>query len=135
MTTTNVGADDAPWVDGNALAGPLGEIIGTDLTVAEITCAGCRTTRPLAAMRVFDRAPGVVARCPGCEDVVMRVVRTTSRVLVDLRGSLVLSFPAPTCLSARNPPLARANIVWPGHASRLTPPGSPEPGGVDVRSD
>ncbi len=96
MSTTNVGADDAPWVDGNALAGPLGEIMGTDLTVAEFTCAGCRTTRPLAAMRVFDRAPGLVARCPDCEDVVMRVVRTTSRNLVDLRGSLVLSLPVPT---------------------------------------
>ncbi|MBQ0907078.1 hypothetical protein KBX63_34910, partial [Micromonospora sp. U21] len=77
MSSTNVTADDAPWVDGNALAGPLGEIIGTDPTVAELTCAGCRTTRPLAAMRVFDRAPGLVARCPDCEDVVMRVVRTT----------------------------------------------------------
>lgn len=95
MTTTDVGTDDAPWVDGNALAGPLGEILGTDLTVAELTCAGCGTTRPLAAMRVFDRAPGLVARCPDCEGVVMRVVRTTDRGLVDLRGSLVLSLPAP----------------------------------------
>ncbi|GAA5014543.1 DUF6510 family protein [Actinopolymorpha pittospori] len=96
MTTTNLGADDAFWVDGNALAGPLREVMGTDLTLAELTCAGCRTTRPLAAMHVFDRAPGLVARCPGCEDVVMRVVRTTDRVLVDLRGSLVLSLPVPT---------------------------------------
>ncbi|MEU4366604.1 DUF6510 family protein [Micromonospora chersina] len=95
MSTTSVGADDAAWVDGNALAGPLSEIMGTDLTVAELTCAGCRTTRPLAAMRVFERAPGLVARCPGCEDVVMRVVRTAGRFLVDLRGSLVLSLPVP----------------------------------------
>lgn len=79
MPTTDVGADDRPWVDGNALAGPLGEIIGADLTVAELTCAGCRMTRPLAAMRVFDRAPGLVARCPGCENVVMRLVRTADR--------------------------------------------------------
>ncbi|MGC4795899.1 DUF6510 family protein [Micromonospora saelicesensis] len=96
MLTVHVEADDAPWVDGNALAGPLGEIMGTDLTVAELTCAGCRTTRPLAAMRVFDRAPGLVARCPGCEDVVMRVVRMTGRVLVDVRGSLIVSLPVPT---------------------------------------
>lgn len=60
-----------------------------------LTCAGCRTTRPLAAMRVFDRAPGLVARCPGCEDVVMRVVRTAGRFLVDLHGSLALSLPVP----------------------------------------
>lgn len=50
MSTTNVGADDAPWADGDALAGPLGEIMGTDLTVAEPTCAGCRTTRPLGVL-------------------------------------------------------------------------------------
>ena len=93
MSTTNPGAN-ATWVDGNALAGPLSEIIGTDLTVAELTCAGCRTTRPLAMMHVFDRAPGLVARCPGCDAVVMRVVRTADRVLIDLRGSLVLSLPA-----------------------------------------
>jgi len=95
MSTTNIGTD-TPWVDGNALAGPLSEIMGADLTVAELTCARCRTTRPLAAMHVFDRAPGLVARCPGCQDVVMRVVRTADRVLIDLRGSLVLSLPAPT---------------------------------------
>ncbi|MFD0782449.1 DUF6510 family protein [Micromonospora azadirachtae] len=96
MSTISVGAEDAAWVDGNVLAGPLREVMGTDLTVAELTCAECRTTRPLAAMRVFDRAPGLVARCPGCEEVVMRVVRTAGRVLVDLRGSLLLSLPVPT---------------------------------------
>ncbi|MEV6374744.1 DUF6510 family protein [Micromonospora musae] len=96
MSTINGGGDDAAWVDGNALAGPLGEIMGTDLTVAELTCAGCRTTRPLAAMRVFDRAPGLVARCPGCEAVVLRLVRTADRALVDLRGALLLSIPMPT---------------------------------------
>jgi hypothetical protein len=95
MSTTNIGAD-TPWLDGNALAGPLGEIIGTDLTVAELTCARCRTTRPLATMHVFDRAPGLVARCPACGEVVMRMVHTPQRVLIDLRGSLVLSLPAPT---------------------------------------
>ena len=95
MSTTNAGSD-TPWLDGNALAGPLREIIGTDLTVAELTCAGCWTTRPLATMHVFYRAPGLVARCPGCDDVVMRVVHTSDRVLIDLRGSLVLSLPAPT---------------------------------------
>ena len=88
-------ADDAPWSDGNTLAGPLGEAIGTDPTVAELTCAACGTARPLAAMRVYGRVPGLIARCPACENIVMRVVRTSSRVLLDLRGSLTLSLPAP----------------------------------------
>ena len=96
MTTTNVGADDAPWVDGNALAGPLGEIIGTDPHRCRNHLRRLPDDPSAGRDARFDRAPGVVARCPGCEDVVMRVARTTSRVLVDLRGSLVLSLPAPT---------------------------------------
>jgi hypothetical protein len=101
MSTTNDGAN-APWVDGNALAGPLGEIIGTDLTSAELTCVGCRTTNPLAKMHVFDRAPGIVARCPNCAGVVMRIVHTPDRVRIDLRGALVLSLVASESVSSNN---------------------------------
>ena len=42
-----------------------------------------------ATMRVFDRAPGLVARCPDCDDVVMRMVRTADRVLIDSAGGMV----------------------------------------------
>jgi hypothetical protein len=68
-------ADAVAFVDG-----PTGFVE----TVAD-PCGGCRTARPPTAMHVFDRACGLVARWPGCADVVMCVVRTSYRVLVDLR--------------------------------------------------
>ncbi|HET6533122.1 MAG TPA: DUF6510 family protein, partial [Actinoplanes sp.] len=40
-------------------------------------------------------APGLVGRCPGCEDVVLRVVRTPDRMVLDLRGTVRLELPLP----------------------------------------
>jgi hypothetical protein len=74
------------YVDGNGLAGALREVFAVDLTTATGTCAGCGSVRPMAETRVYDRAPGLVARCPGCEAVLLRVVRTPERVFLDLRG-------------------------------------------------
>jgi Family of unknown function (DUF6510) len=58
-----------PWSDGSALAGPLQGLIGHDVTAAVGRCGGCGRTGPMAQVWVFDRAPGVVARCPTCERV------------------------------------------------------------------
>lgn len=79
--------------DGNALAGPLGEVFAVDLTAATCTCAGCGRAGPVAALRVYTRAPGLVARCSGCEDVVLRLVRTPDAAYLDLRGSVSLRIP------------------------------------------
>src|SRR6266540_1055543 len=59
------------WVDGNALAGPLQEVFSVDVTAAVARCDGCGRTGPIAEARVYDRAPGLVARCPGCDLVVV----------------------------------------------------------------
>jgi len=77
---------DAP-VDGNALAGMLLEALGADLTASEVTCAGCSRTRVVADLVVYDRGPGVTARCRGCGDVVLRVARIRSELVVDIRGT------------------------------------------------
>jgi hypothetical protein len=75
------------YVDGNGLAGALREVFAVDLTAAMGTCAGCGSVRAMAETRVYDRArPCLVARCPGCEAVLLRVVRTPERVFLDLRG-------------------------------------------------
>jgi hypothetical protein len=49
----------------------------------------------MAEARVFDRAPGVVARCPGCDQVLVRLVRDRGRAWLDLRGLTYLQLPAP----------------------------------------
>ena len=57
-------------VDGNALAGDLREIFAVDLTVATGQCAGCGYRGSVATLRVYQNAPGIVARCPHCEETI-----------------------------------------------------------------
>lgn len=85
------------YVDGNALAGPLSELFAADLTAATGRCAHCGQTGAVAGLRVFDRGPGLVARCSGCGEVVLRLVRTPDAAWLDLTGmrNLRVSLPTP----------------------------------------
>jgi hypothetical protein len=49
----------------------------------------------VAKLRVWGRAPGLVARCPSCDDVVLRLVRGPERAWLDLRGATSLQIPMP----------------------------------------
>ena len=83
------------WTDGNALAGRLQDIVRVDITTAIGRCTGCGRTAPMAEVRVFDHAPGVVARCPTCDQVLLRLVRDRGRAWLDLRGLSYLQLPVP----------------------------------------
>ena len=50
-------------LDGNAIAGALYDVYGEDMTAAIGRCTVCGATGPLAELRVYTRAPGMVARC------------------------------------------------------------------------
>ena len=63
-------------LDGNAIGGLLGELFGAEMTIAVSTCDGCGQVDVVAELAVYTRAPGVVVRCPGCDGVLMRIVRT-----------------------------------------------------------
>jgi ribosomal protein S27E len=89
MTSSN------PWTDGTALAGPLHDLFRVDVTTAIVRCNGCGRTGPMAELRVFDHAPGVVGRCPTCEQVLLRLVRGPGRAWLDLRGLTYLQLPVP----------------------------------------
>ena len=82
-------------VDGNAMAGDLSEIFAVDVTAARFLCAGCTHSGAVATLMVWPHSPGLVARCPNCEDVVLRVVRAPDRVFLDLRGATRLELPLP----------------------------------------
>ncbi|ROT29875.1 hypothetical protein EF879_19130 [Micromonospora sp. HM5-17] len=82
-------------LDGNMLAGPLAEVFAVDLTTATGRCASCGRTGPVAGLRVYAHAPGVVARCPACEAVMLRLVRTPTNAWLDLRGAAYLRVPMP----------------------------------------
>ena len=44
---------------------------------------------------MYAHAPGLVARCPGCDEVVLRLVRAPDRAWLDLRGMVALEIPMP----------------------------------------
>jgi hypothetical protein len=84
------------YEDGNTLAGPLSEVFAVDVTAATVRCVHCGATGPVATLRVYSRAPGLVARCPGCEEVILRLVQTPDATWLDLRGTVSLRIPATT---------------------------------------
>jgi uncharacterized protein DUF6510 len=73
-------------LDGNAIGGVLGEVFGLELTTALSTCDGCGKHDVVAELAVYVRCPGIVVRCPACDNVLMRIVRTPERYVLDLRG-------------------------------------------------
>lgn len=81
------------YLDGNAAAGALGEVFAVDITAASARCGGCGRTGAFAEVRVWIDAPGLVARCPGCDDVLMRVVKTDTDTYLDLQGLSYLKLP------------------------------------------
>nr|WP_281400078.1 DUF6510 family protein [Actinomadura catellatispora] len=42
--------------------------------------------QPSTRLRLYKRAPGLVARCPACEEVVLRMVRRPEAAWLDMRG-------------------------------------------------
>jgi NAD-dependent SIR2 family protein deacetylase len=79
------------YVDGNAAAGDLSKIFAVDVTAAEGQCAHCGATKRFADAHIYMQSPGIVARCPVCEHVLLRLVNVRQRVLLDLRGMTYLS--------------------------------------------
>jgi hypothetical protein len=84
------------YVDGNALGGDLREIFAVEMTTATGRCAACGYTGAVGTLRVYQHAPGPVARCPNCEEVVLRMVRGPDRAWLDLRGTMNLEIPLPS---------------------------------------
>jgi hypothetical protein len=82
-------------VDGNQLAGPLRDVFSFDVTTATGTCCGCGRQAPLAEVDVYTHAPGLVARCRSCGQVLLRLVHGPGRVWLDMQGlrSLELVIP------------------------------------------
>jgi hypothetical protein len=61
-------------LDGNAIAGDLFEVFGTEMTTALGACAHCRAVAQIAELAVYLRGPGRVVRCRNCGNVVMVMV-------------------------------------------------------------
>ena len=85
----NSNIDD--YLDGNAAAGELSKIFAMDITGAVGKCVHCGATKRFAEAHLYLDAPGLVARCPVCEQVLLRLVNVRQRVLLDVRGMTYLS--------------------------------------------
>jgi Zn finger protein HypA/HybF involved in hydrogenase expression len=82
--------------DGNTLAGALSEVFAIEVTTAAGRCRSCGTTSELATFRVYGPAPGFVGRCPHCEDVLLRLVRTPDALWLDFSGVSALRILIPS---------------------------------------
>ena len=92
-------AGDDLAMDGNVLAGLLGEVFGVDVTSALVTCVGCSRQQAVAELVVYGSDIGATARCRGCGVVMLRAAQIRSEVVLDLRGSKVLRIPLPAASS------------------------------------
>ena len=83
---------DEQRLDGNAAAGALGEVFSFEVTMAEYACGGCGRADRLGGAMVYEvRGLGIVVRCPGCDNAIIRLAHNRGRYLVDLRGTKYLT--------------------------------------------
>jgi uncharacterized Zn finger protein len=88
--------DEELVLDGNAVAGALSEIYGDDMTTVLAECASCGQVDPIGGLVAFVHAPGIVLRCTACATVIIRIVHTPKRTLVDVQGKRVPQPPTGT---------------------------------------
>ena len=81
-------------LDGNAIAGTMLDVFGTDMTSAIGTCGSCGWVAPLAELAVYLAGPpGVVAHCPACDHLLMVIVHRGGTACVDVTGFASLGPP------------------------------------------
>ena len=79
-------ADGLDYLDGNAAAGPLSEFFAVDVVRARGRCAHCGRTAALATAQLYPNSHGLLLRCPGCTEILLRLVDTGDSVCLDLHG-------------------------------------------------
>ena len=77
-------------LDANATAGLLYEIFGTEMTASPTECANCGNQGEIGALLAFTQGPGIVLRCSGCEQVVLRITQLPNEILLDARGAVYI---------------------------------------------
>jgi hypothetical protein len=72
------------------------KVFAVELTTAVGRCRGCGTTSQVKTLRVYGPEPGFVGRCPHCQDVLLRLVRTPDVVWLDFSWVSALRIPMST---------------------------------------
>ena len=73
-------------LDGNAIAGMLEAVFGTEMTTSSGACTGCGRRSLVAELAVYLQGPGTVVRCRHCGGVVIVLVEVREVTCVDLNG-------------------------------------------------
>ncbi|MBN9152630.1 MAG: hypothetical protein J0I97_01540 [Microbacterium sp.] len=79
----------ATTLDGNALAGLLGDVFAVDVTMIVTECRGCGRSEPLAEAIVERDASCAIVRCRGCTRTQFTVFDEREGIRIDL-GSIGL---------------------------------------------
>ena len=82
--------------DGNTLAGPLSEVFAVEFDHGGLPMPQLWYLVAGGHLRVYGPDPGLVGRCPHCEDVLMRLVRTPDALWLDFSGISALRISMPT---------------------------------------
>jgi hypothetical protein len=82
--------DEPMMLDANAVAGDLAELFGFEMTAAMHRCVHCGNVGQMGTLLAWTQGPGITLRCSICRDVVVRIVRTPSRTLIDVSGAAYL---------------------------------------------
>lgn len=82
-------------LDGNAIAGLLGEVFTMEMTSSVVTCGNCGAVMPIGRVHVYMHAPGRVGRCPLCGRMLFRIARGSDRAWLDLRGASCIEVAMP----------------------------------------
>jgi Family of unknown function (DUF6510) len=82
------------YLDGNVLAGPLSAVFSGDLMTATAVCGGCGRAETVASLRVFGAPMGLVARCAGCDQVLLSYTELVVGRTLEMRGTAALRMTA-----------------------------------------
>ncbi len=93
MDTVFVEGIQSLMLDGNALAGLLHELFYAEMTVAPVECATCGRHGEMGSLWAFVENPGYILRCPGCQNIIMRITVTPEQVFIDARGAAYVCIP------------------------------------------
>lgn len=77
-------------LDGNAVAGRLAEVFGTEMTAFLATCGSCGAVGPVAELAVYAVEMGVVIRCRRCTSLLAVITQVRGISCVDLTGLAAL---------------------------------------------
>ena len=91
MTDVEMSEVEAIWLDGNAIAGMLQEMLGIDVTSVPRRCQHCGQVHEIGAHRL-SRGAGLVLRCPNCGWVASKIAMLPDNYMVEMAGEWRMQF-------------------------------------------